>query len=514
MHPHVMALPFGLLAIGLALHTAARPLLPEFGRTRTGWSELVLAGIVLGSLYVINSWDFPTYLLLFLGALLLLHVRKSERGWSLGRRGWLAYGAQALGLAGCSIVLFLPFFLTFKSLVGGREPLVDIPVLGAITRTLGIVSWSHTPLQTFLIIFGLFFIPLLAFVRLAVRQPVHATQPAAGWSAHAILGSVALGGLAVGLLLGFPLLALLPIGLLAALGALQLARAGRVGEAFALWAFALGCMVCFGTEVIYLRDVFDNRMNTIFKFYYQLWLMWGTLAGYALWWLLVGAPQRMYARRPAVSAESREPDMQADGDDGHIARQANLVAYPWSAAAVLIVFVPLLAGALIYPCFTTGKALTEGTWVGLHGTTPRERSPDGAAAIAWLRATVPGDAVIVEAVSPLPTFGYDTEGLGLAGVSSSTGLATVMGWTSHQQQWRGGDPAAYAQIDTRRADVLSIYSSPDAVQARDLLHKYSVRYIYVGPTERALYPPEGIAKLSELGTVAFQQGDVTIIEVK
>src|SRR5262245_21668206 len=75
MHPHVMALPFCLLALALALQTAARPAAPPFAMGRRGWLELALTGILLGSLYALNSWDFPTYLLLFLGALLILYIR-------------------------------------------------------------------------------------------------------------------------------------------------------------------------------------------------------------------------------------------------------------------------------------------------------------------------------------------------------------------------------------------------------------------------------------------------------
>ena len=48
----------------------------------------------------------------------------------------------------------------------------------------------------------------------------------------------------------------------------------------------------------------------------------------------------------------------------------------------------------------------------------------------------------------------------------------------------------------------------------ELLKKYNVSYIYVGAAERATYPAEGLAKLDQLGDVAFQQGDVTIYRVK
>ena len=174
------------------------------------------------------------------------------------------------------------------------------------------------------------------------------------------------------------------------------------------------------------------------------------------------------------------------------------------------VFAALLAGALVYPWLTAGKALREGTFVGLDGTTPRERTPDGAAAIAWLRDNAPGDAVVLEGVGD----SYDLGGQGFGQVAGSTGLATVLGWPGHEEQWRGGDPDGQAQIAPRKSDVATIYGSADPLAAGALLKKYGVDFIYVGPTERALYPPEGLAKLTQLADVAFPSGEVTIYRVK
>jgi uncharacterized membrane protein len=179
----------------------------------------------------------------------------------------------------------------------------------------------------------------------------------------------------------------------------------------------------------------------------------------------------------------------------------------------IVLTLVLLAGALVYPYLTLSKLYSEGTWSGLNGTNPRGRTPDSAAALDWLRQNAPGNAVIVEAVGPEPIFGYDTAGLGYGGVSSSTGLAAVMGWTGHEQQWRGGDPAAYEQIMPRREDVQTIYTTTDVAQARALLEQYRVRYVYIGATERASYPQEGLAKFDQLGRPVFQQGEVTIYEV-
>jgi uncharacterized membrane protein len=172
-----------------------------------------------------------------------------------------------------------------------------------------------------------------------------------------------------------------------------------------------------------------------------------------------------------------------------------------------MLFVALLAGALIYPWLTAGKTFREDQRVGLAGKTPLESTPDGAAAIDWLRANTPGSAVVLEAVGG----SYSPEGFG--GVSAATGLATVLGWPGHEDQWRGGDPAPRAQIGPRQTDVQMIYTTTDVAQARDLLKKYKVDYIYVGALEHSVATPEALAKFTQLGEPVFQQGDVTIYRV-
>ena len=507
MHPHVMALPFGVLALALALHTLVRPLPPRFQRDRL---ELLLCGVVLGSLYMMNSWDLPTYVLFFLAALALKTAASArptvtrqgdggapdtpagEQGISatdqpplLRRRSeqetgsassqpaapyWRAFLLNTILLIAACIVLITPFLLTFTSLVGGRAPLIDLPLLGALTRVVGFVGRDQTSLHSFLIIFGMFLIPLAGLAALLSRDTARWLMLAAGIVAVA------------GIFIGFPLAALLPLCLAAVLLAWR--HADRPADAFAFGALALGCAICFGTEVIYIRDVFESRMNTIFKFYYQTWLIWGVAAGYATWRVTGVAGRLPGAGRRTVVAHSA------------------LLLLPGVTLALLV-------SGLIYPWLTAGKAFTEGTYAGLEGRTPRERTPAGAEAIAWLRANVSGDAVILEAVGP----SYDTGGLGYGGVASSTGLATIMGWEGHQQQWRGGDPALLAQIAPRAADVATIYTTTDAALARSLLVAYSVDYIYLGDTERRTYPPEGLAKLLELGDVVFQNSEVTIFKV-
>jgi YYY domain-containing protein len=526
MHPHVMALPFGLLAAALACATLARDSLPNLGRGGRGWLQLALAGVVLGSLYTINSWDLPTYVLLYAAAVTLLVLRLDVP------RPWLEIGRLLMLAVAAAYLLFLPFHLTFRSLVGGAEPWLDLPLIGRLTSILGPYAASRTGLHAFLVIFGLFALPIVAFVYLVGRKAeggpnaecrmqnaegglsvegglsaerVGASGVAAGASPFSSLRAALLwlppALLLAGLLIGFPLLAL------AGLGALALERAWGLrdapGDSFALLLAALGCAVLFGVELVYIRDVFEGfsaRMNTVFKFYYQVWLLWGALAPFALWWTL----RRTEGVRRAV------------------------------ALGVAAVTLALLAGALVYPWLALGE-LGRGEARGLLGATPREQSPAGAASIAWLRREAPAGSVVLEAVavgnanevatqgaSPSCSGSYDAANpdfplngsYGFGGISASTGLPTLLGWRGHQQQWRGGDPAALAQLDPRCADVDAIYRTQDAGRARELLQKYGVRFVYVGGLEQRLYGPESLAKFGQLGEPVFQQDEVTIYRVR
>lgn len=503
MHPHVMSLPFTLLALTLALATLAQPSAPALAVGRAGWAELLGGGVILGSLYAINSWDLPTYLLLYAGALGILQRRLDGGGPS----DWLAYGRRLGLVALASFLLFLPFYLTFRSLVGGAQPLIDLPIIGKLTSIIGVYTAARSGLAAFLTIFGLFIVPLTAFVYLvsttdhrrmttdnqrspgapgAVLSLVHQGSLVGGrWSLAERLLPPAL--LLIGLLIGFPLLALLGLGIFALSLALRMPE--RPAESFALLVLALGCAIAFGTEVVYIRDTFEGwsaRFNTIFKFYYQVWLLWGTLTPFALWYI--------------------------------VARTGGARRVGGGVAAAI--FALLLVGAGVYPALAL-RDLGLGPARSLAAPTPREQTEAGREAIAWLRANAAPGSVILEAAKienpqdvaagAAPVCGGSYNGEGYAGVSAASGLPTVLGWVGHEQQWRGGDPAAAAQLTPRCADVTTIYSTADVSEARRLLDKYGVRYVYVGGLERATYPPAGLAKLEQIGApTSFGQGEVTI----
>jgi uncharacterized membrane protein len=270
------------------------------------------------------------------------------------------------------------------------------------------------------------------------------------------------------------LLILLPFGVWTCVLAYR--SCDRPARAFALLVVALGALVVFGTEVVYLRDAFEGqtpRMNTLFKFYYQVWLLWGTVAGYALVVLL---------------------------------RRMRLSTALW-----LLPFVVLLVGALVYPALMPARNVGDRT---LDGTAYiAQDRPGDAAAIAWIETNLPGDTVILEA--PFDG-GYSPE---YASIATVTGRPTLLGWRNHELQWRGGQPDVQAELGQRLADGTTIYTTADDDEATSLLDKYGIAYVYVGPVERQFATeknaePGALDKFARFMDPVFSADGVTLYKRK
>jgi uncharacterized membrane protein len=129
-------------------------------------------------------------------------------------------------------------------------------------------------------------------------------------------------------------------------------------------------------------------------------------------------------------------------------------------------------------------------------------------AIRWLLDNVVGSPVILEGHTPEYRWG--------GRYSINTGLPTVLGWNWHQRQQRaaGGEQEVWA----RATDVATIYNAPGIMTIEPLLKEYDVRYIIVGPLERAYYEEQGLSKFQWMVDegnlrVAYSNEQVTIYEV-
>ena len=228
-------------------------------------------------------------------------------------------------------------------------------------------------------------------------------------------------------------------------------------------------------------------MNTVFKVYYQSWLLLALAGAYALYY--------WRAHRPGARSTP-------GADSGGRRRAIALGNYAWAGAVAV-----LLVASSYYPVgavldrtgvLSRGHTFEDNTLDGLAFI--RHQDPGEYAAIRWLRDEAPWGR-IVEAVGD----DYSDHGR----ISASTGLPTLLGWKGHELQWRGSSRA----FDGREADVARIYRSDDGTEVRQLLEWYDVRYVYLGQRERA---GDGGAHLGDFDgflRTAFERESVIVYEL-
>jgi YYY domain-containing protein len=527
LHPHVLAMPFVLLilAVGLNLYrTFSEWKIKEF--RILGWlktPEFWLLAIIVGSLGFLNTWNFPIYVALISAVFALTCYE--QLGWQWRRLWDLLRFAIVLGVAGA--LIYLPFYLSFSSQAGGFLPSMEfftegkyywihfLPLLFPIFVWLiwqmkvhwaEIKFWSGF-LFSSAIVFGLWVISYLLGGLLGSTVSIGSALQQSNstfWSGLGakllILGNAYLGvhgGASPGLIfwgslrerilspfiwITIFLILWFVWSLFHVLIAEKLPASQRkfVGSSlssddfhnskgFVLLLILLGGGLTLFPEFFFLRDGFADRMNTIFKFYFETWVVWGLAAAFTTISLLKSL------------------------------RKAWLATF--SALIVII-----LSLSLLYPIFfaateTNKFKPTVMTLDGLHYL--EEGSPDDYAAIQFLKKVPSG--TMVEAVGG--SYSY-SNGVDYERISTHTGLPTVLGWTGHELQWRGG----VEEMGSRESDVKMLYETSSWLQAESILKQYQIRYVYVGDVERFTYRVV-MDKFSANLPVIFSNTTVTIYEV-
>jgi uncharacterized membrane protein len=228
-----------------------------------------------------------------------------------------------------------------------------------------------------------------------------------------------------------------------------------------------------GCELFFIKDVFGSRVNTVFKLYYQAWLLLGVSGAVSAYWLLSRPKPRL-------------------SKAGALVRDAW-----WGVALVLI------AAALLYPLAgvfsrSEGLAKTPRSLDALY--LARTQAPEDVAVAEWLRARAGRSEIIVEATG--------NDYTPSARIATWSGVPSVIGWAGHERQW-GRDGA---DVAARTRDVDAIYQAPALAEALPILQKYGVTYVIVGQQEASKYPPASITKFEALPQ-AFRIGQTTIYRV-
>src|SRR5215207_2180812 len=454
LHPHVLAMPFNLLAIAVALNLFLGGWRGRmnlfFGELRINKAGFFTIALVLGGLAFLNTWD-----ILIAGALIVFSyvlARVSESGWGWERiEDILLLGFPVLITA---YLMYLPFHIGFDSQLGGILPNFMFPTRGA-------QLW---------VMWGTLFIPLFAWLIYLWRTGLPANWRVSSLTAVGVVIVLLLAMFTIGFLglrlkpdLVDPIIQSqgltvaqfitdsmarrwMHIGSLITLLALLipvlafLFKSERNSSSFVLLMIALGALLILGPEFLYLRDNFGYRINTIFKFYYQAWIVLSLAAAYGiviLFRTLRGAANVLFS----------------------------------------VLFALVLIAGLTYPTLSIFNK-TNGFNPPFERTLDdfdrvQRENPDEAAAITWLRSAPEG--VVAEAVGGA----YSSYGR----ISIYTGLPTVLGWGNHEGQWRD-----QAFQGTRQGDIETLYTTSDWATTQEIINRYNIRYIFVGDLERSTYP--------------------------
>jgi uncharacterized membrane protein len=259
-------------------------------------------------------------------------------------------------------------------------------------------------------------------------------------------------------------------------------------DLFAMGLFAAAFALVLVTEVFFIHDVFNNRMNTIFKVYYQAWTLLAVATGYAVIQIVA---VRIGDRREAWRL-------------------------PATAALAL-----LLVATMAYPIYGSNARTDEfRATSSLDGLAfVRNAAPGEYAGIVWAREHIPAGSVVAEA--PGCSYG-EYFGLPHDRVSAFAGVSTPLGWGGHESQWRGGDPALLGELGPRTEDVNRLFATTDEAEARAIMDRHGIDYVYVGLFERegygaggigadceagGGYPPEGLAKFDSMMERVFVSDD-------
>jgi YYY domain-containing protein len=579
LHPHVMSIPFVLLAIGcaLALLRSEEPL------DVVVWLErplaLVAYGLILGALAFINTWDMPTMAFLMALAVVLRNRLLADR-WSWGLA--LDSAGFVLPLLIVAALAYSPFFFGgFESQASGFSPVPRsgtglfhalmlwgpfavlvlpyaawrlVQIGKPITRAA--ILWSLAPPAAIVVLWGI-------WNALAIHgdQSGFGRDHLLGWLPTTLVPNEPLNdkGQVIGLgdrignrgwnwLTAFVMsgaLGLLGLALVREVEAAKDAAEDRLGQIFALAVSATAALLILGVEFIYIQDGFFSRMNTIFKLYYQSWLLLSIGAGYAFYELArnVKLPSSVPARAPNVTLSLGN---WATGEVGVI-----VMAFAGALIGVLlmregdwrlriggaliggVLFYAVSAGALVLWRLSEGR---EGafSWRNIWGgavavvliaafvypvlatynrtnSFDLPRSMDGLSrldpaeqrAIEWLTDRG-GQPVVAEAL------GDDYSDVGR--ISAATAMPTILQWPGHEGQWRGKDAGRLTA--GRPEDLETLYTSSDPSAVLSVIQKYGVSYVFVGRSERDKYPGLTVPQMTDLLVPAFQDGDVTIYQVQ
>lgn len=266
------------------------------------------------------------------------------------------------------------------------------------------------------------------------------------------------------------------------------------GTLLTIAAFSL----ILGVEVFYIKDLFDKenppyfRTNTVFKFYFAAWPVWVIACSYFANSIL----RKIY----------------------NTVMNASFMLLLINSIAFFLLFLMSFiyifeAVGDFYPflkfeddkSFSLEEVFNGNNTLKIYDTIDginyiKKDYPDDYAMIIWLNENVTGTPLLVEAVGDAYTYH--------SRISAYTGLPTVIGWPTHEWQWRGN----IDEINARKEDIKTLYTTTSDVTFFNLIDKYDIKYIVLGDKERERYTDANGEEIKKYFKEVYRSGNSVIYE--
>ena len=450
LHPHVMVTPFLLAFIYIAYDLSKKDLTKPLGIIY--WLEVALAGVILGCVSFISMWTAPICIAIILGVY-GLHWLSNTTVNPIK----LAQSISLVFVIGGLVLL--PYLSSFQSDIDG---LAKTQYQTSITH--GFVIWG----------------PLLILSIPKIVSTFWTTPISTAWKYHV---SISFAVVSIPWMIRFLIPEAninsdgpsmigfaFPVTIFCFISTLTLltltAREGLSDRSLVLSLFSLSMFLILIPELFYVGDVYGNRMNTVFKLYYPAWILLSICGSYSAYYWLAG-----------------------------YIRPQKFLKYIYTFIASIIILC-----AFYYPPAATMTKLNESNISGFKNSSVKPTDSE-VLALDYAKQNISLNQGILESVGEWDSSGF---------ISRNTGIPNLVNWPGHESQWRNSDPAIYQ----RAADVETIYSTEDLAQAKSLLEKYDISFIYVGDLEMNRYTSTQLGKFQSLGTLVFGNiGSVAIFEI-
>jgi len=244
--------------------------------------------------------------------------------------------------------------------------------------------------------------------------------------------------------------------------------------------------IIIGVEFVYLKDIFDTsnppyyRANTVFKFYFHTWIILGIVTSYMLYNLFFKLKKSLNKY------------------------------YKLQGLFIILAttFLGIASGSYfiksVYDNFNVFKPVQD--WMvytldGIEYIRKDNINKGDYYVINYINKEIKGQPVVLEAVGEAYTY--------FGRISTYTGLPTIIGWPTHQWQWRKDSVTPF----DREKDVRIMYTSESFEEVVSLIKKYQVEYFVIGNKELEKYNQMSKSAIKSIGNEVFRSLDTTLYKV-